>query len=34
VLYIHWIEVGSSDMVTASKAIIGPFEYFLARIFD
>ena len=34
VLYIHWIEVGSSDMATASKAIIGPFEYFLARIFD
>lgn len=34
VLYIHWIEVGSSDMVTASKAIIGPFEYFLSRIFD
>jgi multicomponent Na+:H+ antiporter subunit E len=34
VLYIHWIEVGSSDMAAASKAIIGPFEYFLARIFD
>jgi multicomponent Na+:H+ antiporter subunit E len=34
VLYIHWIEVGSSDMTTASRAIIGPFEYFLARIFD
>jgi multicomponent Na+:H+ antiporter subunit E len=34
VLYIHWIEVGSSDITTASKTIIGPFEYFLARIFD
>lgn len=33
-LYIHWIEVGASDMTAASKAIIGPFEYFLARIFD
>jgi multicomponent Na+:H+ antiporter subunit E len=34
VLYIHWIEVGASDIAAASKAIIGPFEYFLARIFD
>ncbi|MBN2465234.1 Na+/H+ antiporter subunit E [candidate division WOR-3 bacterium] len=34
VLYIHWIEVGAGDMTAASKAIIGPFEYFLARIFD
>jgi multicomponent Na+:H+ antiporter subunit E len=34
VLYIHWIEVGEGDMTAASKAIIGPFEYFLARIFD
>jgi len=34
VLYVHWIEVGSNDPVEASKAIIGPFEYFLARIFD
>jgi multicomponent Na+:H+ antiporter subunit E len=34
VLYIHWIEVGASDIETASKTIIGPFEYFLARIFD
>jgi|WetSurMetagenome_2_1015567.scaffolds.fasta_scaffold45208_4 multicomponent Na+:H+ antiporter subunit E len=34
VLYIHWIEVGTTDMTAASKAIIGPFEYFLARIFD
>jgi multicomponent Na+:H+ antiporter subunit E len=34
VLYIHWIEVGASDITAASKAIIGPFEYFLGRIFD
>lgn len=34
VLYIHWIEVGAYDMAAASKRIIGPFEYFLARIFD
>ena len=34
VLYIHWIEVGATDIETASRAIIGPFEYFLARIFD
>jgi len=34
VLYIHWIEVGASDITAASKAIVGPFEYFLARIFD
>jgi multicomponent Na+:H+ antiporter subunit E len=34
VLYIHWIDVGSGDMATASRAISGRFEYFLARIFD
>jgi len=34
VLYIHWIEVGSDDPVAAAKRIIGPFEYFLTRIFD
>jgi multicomponent Na+:H+ antiporter subunit E len=34
VLYIHWIEVGSDDPAEAGKAIIGPFEYFLSRIFD
>lgn len=34
VLYIHWIEVGSTDPVEAGKTIIGPFEYFLSRIFD
>ena len=34
VLYIHWIEVGSNDPAEAGKAIIGPFEYFLSRIFD
>jgi multicomponent Na+:H+ antiporter subunit E len=34
VLYIHWIEVGAEDPVAAARTIIGPFEYFLARIFD
>ncbi len=34
VLYIHWIEVGSEDPVKAAKAIFGPFEFFLHRIFD
>jgi multicomponent Na+:H+ antiporter subunit E len=34
VLYIHWIEVGDGDITATSKAIIGPFEYFLTRIFD
>lgn len=34
VLYIHWIEVGSEDPQAAARAIIGPFEYFLHRIFD
>lgn len=34
VLYIHWIEVGEEDPVAAAKRIIGPFEYFLSRIFD
>lgn len=33
-LYIHWIEVGTEDPEAAAKAIIGPFEYFLERIFD
>ncbi len=33
-LYIHWIEVGSDDPVAAAKRIIGPFEFFLSRIFD
>jgi multicomponent Na+:H+ antiporter subunit E len=33
-LYIHWIEVGSDDPQAAARAIIGPFEYFLHRIFD
>lgn len=34
VLYIHWIEVGSDDPDTAARQIVGPFEYFLHRIFD
>lgn len=33
-LYIHWIEVGPDDPDRAAKAIIGPFEFFIARIFD
>jgi len=33
-LYIHWIEVGSEDPEAAARSIIGPFEYFLERIFD
>jgi multicomponent Na+:H+ antiporter subunit E len=34
VLYIHWIEVGATDPEAAARAIIGPFEYFMTRIFD
>lgn len=34
VLYIHWIEVGTLDSVEAARTIIGPFEFFLSRIFD
>jgi multicomponent Na+:H+ antiporter subunit E len=34
VLYIHWIEVGTEDPVAAARRIIGPFEFFLSRIFD
>ncbi len=33
-LYIHWIEVATDDPKAAARAIIGPFEFFLARIFD
>lgn len=33
-LYIHWIEMGSEDPVKAARAIFGPFEFFLRRIFD
>lgn len=33
-LYIHWIEVGADDPVEAARKIIGPFEFFLSRIFD
>jgi multicomponent Na+:H+ antiporter subunit E len=34
VLYIHWIEVGAEDLEGATRAIVGPFEYFIGRIFD
>jgi multicomponent Na+:H+ antiporter subunit E len=33
-LYIHWIEIGSEDPAEAARTIIGPFEYFLSRIFE
>lgn len=33
-LYIHWIEVRSEDPEGCAKMIKGPFEFFLARIFD
>ncbi len=33
-LYIHWIEVTTDDPDAAAKRIIGPFEFFLKRIFD
>ncbi|MGQ9678686.1 MAG: Na+/H+ antiporter subunit E [bacterium] len=33
-LYIHWIEVQSEDPLEWAKIIKGPFEFFLARIFD
>lgn len=33
-LYVHWIEIGSDDPARAARQIIGPFEFFLARIFD
>jgi multicomponent Na+:H+ antiporter subunit E len=34
VLYIHWIEIMTDDPVAAARRIIGPFEFFLTRIFD
>jgi len=33
-LYIHWIELRSTDPEEMAKMIKGPFEFFLARIFD
>lgn len=33
-LYIHWISVAAEDPREAARAIVGPFEFFLARIFD
>jgi len=33
-LYIHWIEVRSEDPEECARMIKGPFEFFLARIFD
>lgn len=33
-LYIHWINVKSTDLEEASRAIAGRFEKILAKIFD
>jgi len=33
-LYIHWINVKSTDVEEASKVIAGRFEYFLEKIFE
>lgn len=33
-LYIHWIEVADEEPEKAAHDIIGPFEFFLGRIFD
>lgn len=33
-LYIHWIEVADEEPEKAAHDIIGPFEFFLSRIFD
>lgn len=33
-LYIHWIDVRSTDIDEASKIIARPFERFLTRIFE
>lgn len=34
VLYIHWIDVRTDDPDEAARRIKGPFERYLARIFD
>jgi len=33
-LYIHWIEIKTDDPEEMAKVIKGPFEFFLAKIFD
>ena len=33
-LYIHWINVKSTDVEEASKLIAGKFEFFIERIFE
>jgi multicomponent Na+:H+ antiporter subunit E len=33
-LYIHWINVKSTDVEEATKLIAGRFEYFLKKIFE
>jgi len=34
ILYIHWIDVKATDVKTASKIIVEPFESILLRIFE
>lgn len=34
ILYIHWIEITTDDPAAAAHRIIGPFEFFMTRIFD
>jgi multicomponent Na+:H+ antiporter subunit E len=33
-LYIHWINVQTTDLEEASRKIVTPFEWFLSKIFD
>jgi multicomponent Na+:H+ antiporter subunit E len=34
VLYVHWIDVKSKDIETATEIIVGRFERILSKIFD
>jgi len=34
VLYVHWINVKSTDIDEATKQIVSHFEWFLKRIFE
>jgi multicomponent Na+:H+ antiporter subunit E len=34
ILYIHWIWVHEEDIEKATKIIVGPFEKYIANIFD
>jgi multicomponent Na+:H+ antiporter subunit E len=33
-LYVHWIDVEAKDVETATKLIVGRFEYILKKIFE